>query len=252
MEAKLALSEVNIEARKTETKPQGRLLLSARRIVKALSITTGVLLLIHLFTLWLVSNDTSGSLFVKHMDQLFNFNNEENFPTFFSSSLLLFVALLLLVISQLTKSRAEGRRQWFVLSMIFFFLAFDEAVEIHERLNDITYSFLGKEHQHWSWVAPYSILCAAFGLYFFRFVLQLPTVIRNNFILSGFVYVFAAAGMEFIEGQLMKIYNPATVLPITTTVQELFEMIGLLLFIFGLLKYISMKFETISCTTKMT
>jgi len=250
MEAKLALSEVNLEGRETVAKPQVRLVLSTRRIVKALSVATGVLLLIHLFTLWLVANDTSGSLFVKHMDQLFNFNNEENFPTFFSSSILLFAALLLLIISQLTKSRAEGRHKWFVLSMIFFFLAFDEAVEIHERLNDITYGFLGKDHQHWSWVVPYTILSAALGIYFFRFVMRLPVVIRNNFILSGFVYVFAAAGLEQIEGRLMKIFDPAVILPITTTLQELFEMVGVILFIFGLLTYISMKFETISCVTK--
>ena len=63
--------------------------------------------------------------FVEYV-RLFNLGEEANFPTWFSSVLLLISALLLLAIGVVTKSEGGNGRYWMLLSGIFAFLSLDE------------------------------------------------------------------------------------------------------------------------------
>lgn len=231
-----------------ESKFNLQLILSPSKIILILSLITGLLLILHLCSFWLTATRSAESTYVKWMDLYFNFNHENNFPSYFSTFLLLFSAFLLYFIAKVLPPSDWDKNRWHLLSYIFLFLSLDEAVEIHERIGAYTQRLIKNDFYgilQWMWIVPYTILVVVFGLYFLKFLFRLPSNIRKLFILSGGIYVFAAAGIEAIEGFLNKRADPGIVVPITTTLQELLEMVGIILFIYALLHFISQKFKKV-------
>lgn len=183
------------------------------------------------------------SKLAKNIIRLFDFNLENNVPTWFSVIILAFAALLLFLI-YLNKKTVSDKSAiyWLVLSIIFVFLSIDESVQIHEEVAKILRPSLGKDASsllYWAWVIPYGLFVLIGGAFFLRFVLALPSRTRNLFFISGFMYVTGALGLEFIEGYfyvrygLDHIYNR-----ILYCIEELLEMGGVTLFIYALLQYI--------------
>ena len=64
---------------------------------------------------------------------LFDLNSEKNLPTFYASASLLFCGGLLVLLAVLTWPNREWLF-WAFLAVVFAFLSYDEAVEIHEGL----------------------------------------------------------------------------------------------------------------------
>ncbi|MEO0770208.1 MAG: hypothetical protein AAFY72_12395, partial [Cyanobacteria bacterium J06649_4] len=85
------------------------------------------LLLANLWGFFALPVDSSWSAFL-------DVNGEENLATAFSVFLLLFCALLLWQISRLLR-RDRFFRHWRILSMLFFAMAADEWLLLHERIN---------------------------------------------------------------------------------------------------------------------
>ena len=180
----------------------------------------------------------------KNIIRWFDFNLEDNVPTWFSVLILAFAAVLLFIIyTHKKKNNIKGAHYWLTLGAIFIFLSIDESVQIHEEVARILRPSVKNDMGgllYWAWVIPYSVFAISVAVYFMRFVLSLPKTIRNLFFLSGFIYVFGALILEFPEGYfyekygLNHIYNR-----ILYFVEELCEMGGVTLFIYALLSYMA-------------
>ncbi len=179
---------------------------------------------------------------------------EQNLPTLYSTFLLFAASLLnfFIFFIPVTLSKKSAKWYWFLLGVIFIFLGIDEMLQIHDRLNyfkPLQKLSHGNEFLYYTWVIPYSPAVLVVGLLFIRFVLSLPKVIRNKFLIAAFVYVGGALGFEFPESFVHVNYgmNGVTIAErILYTVEETMEMTGVILFINALLKYIALqkvKFE---------
>lgn len=234
-------SFLSAEATKEENQNQQHGI-SALGLIHLLLRITLVLFFLHLASFLVVSYGNGESEFLRRLDAYFNFNHENNFPSFFSAILLLLAAFLLWFIYKSTAVSDKNRSRWWLLSVIFIFLTLDEAVKIHERLEQVTRLVFTNDaggFLAWTWIIPYTVFALGIALYNYRFVMQLPKPVRSKFIIAGGLYVFAAAGIESIEGYLMKATaEDPVVLMVTTTVQELLEMMAIILFIAGILKYL--------------
>jgi hypothetical protein len=170
----------------------------------------------------------------------FNFDEEANLPSLYSSLALGFCAYLLSLVATI-KKKVKGKyaRQWKALSFIFLYLAVDEMCSIHELLIPI---LRGAMHTsgllYFPWVIPAFFLVIIFLIVFRKFILALPNKTKIQFILAGIVYVFGALGMELIGGYIADNYGYNTVYGIASTIEELLEMFGVVIFINALLNYL--------------
>lgn len=176
--------------------------------------------------------------------RLFNVGTELNLPAFFSSFLLLFAALLLAVVTVLEKKQGASHvAQWTVLSFGFLLMAVDESVSLHEMLVEPTRKLLGDNDLgafYFAWVIPGSVLVLALGLYFLKFLLHLPAKTRLTFLAAAIIYLGGAIGFELIGGRYAELHGTHNLAyNMISTVEESFEMAGVIIFIWALLRYIA-------------
>ncbi|HUQ66765.1 MAG TPA: hypothetical protein VM101_11450 [Flavitalea sp.] len=180
--------------------------------------------------------------FTNSIVYFFDSSLEGNIPTFFSS-LILFIAGALCYLIYNTKSSLKNkymRSCWLMLSMIFMFLTIDESSRIHEQFSKLHLPSDRSGFLRHSWIIPYSVFAIIAGLYFFKFVKSLPARTKIIFLVSGFIYVGAALGFEPLEGHLTLIYKGNNLYDkLLCSIEEMLEMCGMILFIYGLMDYSS-------------
>ncbi len=165
----------------------------------------------------------------------FFLDSEDNIPTYFSGFLLLFSALLLFVKTQEVKQKkGKFTFQWYLLSLIFVYLAADEVLVIHEMLTEPVRNLLHtKGAFYFAWYIPVIPVLVLVGFYFLRFVLSLPRRYKIGYIVSGFLYILGVIGIEIIGSVFGQNYGlgnfPYTLL---AALEEFIEMIGIILFIY--------------------
>ena len=179
--------------------------------------------------------------FVKALIYYFDAAKEQSVPTLFSSLLLFIATLLLTCIFYIRRIRSKETKGWLLLSLVFLFLTVDEATAIHEQFNALRiYIKDDSVYLYYAWVVPYAILVAVFGAVMFRFIFALPVRIRNLMILAGAIFVSAAIGFEIFEGLSTKEDGAGNINDILLTAfEEFFEMIGLIIFIHALFRYMA-------------
>jgi hypothetical protein len=131
-------------------------------------------------------------------------------------------------------------RHWWVITGLFFFLATDEILESHEYLAILIREKFNLSGIFWyAWIIPFSGIIILLTLYFYRFVfLYLPADIRKMFIISGFIYIFGALGMEMLGGYLKsEIGNENMTWIVISCIEEGLEMFGIIYFLYTLLLY---------------
>ena len=209
-----------------------------KKIVRFLLITTIVINLLGLLRniFEYVLNFEYGS----ELLEIFNLNEEQNIPALYSALILLFCGVILYFIS-LNKKNPQDKyyRHWLWLSIIFCYLALDEAISIHENFQ--VRFLLDKENilYHDSWVIVFSILVTIFIFSYRRFLQHLPWATRKMFIISGCIYVFGCMGMEVVGSFTQEFYGKASMVhAMATTIEEFLEMIGIVVFINTLLSYL--------------
>ena len=181
---------------------------------------------------------------------IFSVDSEQSFPTLFSVLMLQVCSFLLAVIAYFTKLQ-KGRflRHWQVLSLIFLYLSFDEALSLHERAINPIRSILGlgKGFLYYAWVIPAIILIAFFLIFYYRFIISLPNKIRTLFLISGSVFLSGSLLMEMISGHFA---NPTTSTNIAFSLivacEEFLEMLGITIFIYALLSCLKMQLVNIN------
>jgi hypothetical protein len=182
---------------------------------------------------------------------LFYLDAEQNIPTFFSSCLLLFSALILTVITILEKRRSPDTRvmYWGILSFGFLLMAIDEFVGLHERLISPMRKLLSDDKLgifYFAWVIPAIILVIGSAFFFWRFLFQLPRKTRRIFFGSATIYLLGCIGCEMIGGYYSELYGQQNLTySLIATVEESLEMMGVIIFIWGLLTYVADNYQEI-------
>jgi len=201
-----------------------------------------ILTVITLHLMLMVSWFGFGHDYLKGLGPMFNLNGESNIPTFFSALQLFFAAILLGVCAARHKS-IQGKyfKHWAGLSVIFVYLAFDEAALIHENIFSMTRYILGVGGLlYYAWVIPFGVFALIVLLTYSRFLLSLPGRTGLIFFLSGAVFVTGAIGVELFEGRIDEAggFENFEYLALVT-VEEILEITGIYAFIYGLLGYLT-------------
>lgn len=178
---------------------------------------------------------------VLSIDRVIDVNFEGNLPTWYSSALLLLAALLLMACGQTEKKRGSPHvRYWTILAAIFVFLSADETAQFHDKSIRPLRHLLGAGGIfYFTWVIPGIIFTAVVGLWSLKFLASLDRKTRNSFILAGFVYISGSLVMEMVDGIWASRHGMNFFYFILTDLEEVLEMVGVLVFIRALLKFLS-------------
>lgn len=187
---------------------------------------------------------------LKVVDKLDLDGESNNLPNWYQSSTLLLSSFLLAVIALVKKAEQDiNVRYWAILSLAFLYLSLDELVSIHEQL---TMPFRAVFDLHGifflSWVIPAAVITGIFGLIYLKFLWRLPVHFRWLFIVAGTIYVTGAVGIEMLDGKYLELHESQIIdvaagqiafnYALMTAVEELFEMVGIAIFIYALLSYL--------------
>jgi hypothetical protein len=188
---------------------------------------------------------------VEKVVMLVDFNQEANIPAFFSSLILLLSSILLFAIHIFKKNTNEKHLPWLILAAIFCFLALDEAVAIHELMMGPVRDNLNTSGIfHYAWVIPYGLALLVFLVLYVPFLVSLPRTTMILFVISGFIFVLGALGFEMLGGRHIQMYGHDMTYSFYYTLEETLEMVGISLFIFTLLRYISLEHGAVSLLFK--
>lgn len=182
---------------------------------------------------------------------LFFVDREQNFPTMYSALLLVLGAILIFVVAFIRRGQPKSFfPHWFGLGIGFSIMACDEYIMFHEKLSQPTDMILGDHHisMFWySWVIPGMILVVILGLIYIRFIGHLPRRTRWLFLTAGFLYLFGVIILEMVGGYVIDVFGEfGKQYIITTTLEESFEFLGTIVFIYGLLDYLKQMVGSIS------
>jgi len=205
--------------------------LSPKRVLTFLVTVSLLLVAASLFGQYLRYFHGRGSAF--GFIENFDVESEANFPTYYSTMLLVVAALLLSLIAWIQRMAGDPMaRRWSLLALIFFVLSLDETIGFHE--------LIGKRLPYfYYWTIPAATAVVVVGLYFLPFLWKLPGPHRSRFVGAGAVYVGGALGVEVVEAAIASQTGDETwTYVLVATAQEFMEMLGISIFIWALLKYI--------------
>jgi hypothetical protein len=172
---------------------------------------------------------------------------------------LLLCSVLLAAIAAAKKRDSDPYTlHWSVLSIIFLFLSMDEVARIHETvlpgLGVALANFVGfapEGFPYYSWVVPGAILVLVVLLAYLRFLARLPKKTLLLFLVAGVLFMGGALGVEVLDAREAFLYETGArngeditgavrvwdlVLVLS---EEGLEMLGVVVFIYALLSYIS-------------
>jgi len=170
----------------------------------------------------------------------FDLNRELSLPSVYSSAAILLCAGLLAWTAARERARSRPFVGWAGMSAVFAFLAADELLALHEKLNDPLRAALQTSGGvlHYAWVIPYLVLAVGFAAVYLPFLLRLPTRTRKLFVISGIAFAGGAVGCELIGNFIMKDAPPFSVLMgVEILCEEMLEMSGIALFAYAIADY---------------
>ncbi len=207
-----------------------------------------MLLIIGLACISLVTN-----LVFLHVDQgavayytkaLLSVDEENNIPSLCSALALLLSALVLVAV--FVCYRHDNRRSSaFVifLAAVFVYLALDEALSLHERLNPVTRQLVPQsEALFTAWVVPGIAFVAVIFFASLQFLRRLDAPTRNLTVISGAIFVAGAIGVETVAWMHLRDGDPDTFYVVCSAIEEFLEMSGVALFIFVMLRHLETDF----------
>jgi hypothetical protein len=176
------------------------------------------------------------------LKMIFNLDGETNVPSSYSALVILFCSVLMAIIAQTQKLAGnQNFRSWIGLSVVFAYLSIDEFMSIHELLIEPLRNALNTRGVlYYAWVIAGAAFVLIFLILFGKFIFTLPVKTRNLFFLAGTIYVMGALGCELVSGYYADYYNSTDIIfVLMTTVEEVLEMLGMIIFTYALLSYIS-------------
>ncbi len=163
---------------------------------------------------------------------LFDLDEEQNVPSWFSGAQLLFAATLAFALAVAHRRRVPAESKWWSgLATVLVFLSLDEIAGLHETVNSLIVM---------SWAIPFGIVALVVALSFIPFVHRLPAPTRNGIVLSGALYFAGAIVVELItsfyfDQDTKRQFRYA----LLTLLEEGLELFGVWILIRTLLAYMS-------------
>lgn len=210
-------------------------------VLKQLALVIAILGLLHLAAtpIYIYGPSADAGIHVKAA-RFFMLQNEKSLPTWFSTVLIAFNAILLWLNATAARQRTSGAIPWLALAVIFAFLSMDEMLVLHERVG----TALGRHFRlggwlNFPWIIAGSIFSAVVAVAFTGFLRRLPRRTARLFILSGAVYVGGALGVEGIESVTTGTIGFGLLYHLEVLVEEVMEMFGQALFAYALLDHLA-------------
>ncbi len=174
--------------------------------------------------------------------RMINMDREMNLPTWYEAALLGASGSLLGIIAQ-RKQELKDRfsRDWKLLSRIFYFMAIDEIVGIHELfiLPDLADDLQLPWFLHSTWVIPGMVVVGLFIRRFWRFGKHLDPTDRKWLIGSLALFLCGVMGMEMVGSTYAQWQHQQSLgYAMLATLEEVIEIAGMIGFIYGLLNYL--------------
>ncbi|WP_424348214.1 hypothetical protein [Kocuria sp. CH-021] len=130
----------------------------------------------------------------------------------------------------------DYRKSWTSVAVLGVYFSIDEAVMLHERLNDIFADFgQSLPIATYAWIIPGAIIALGVAGLLLRMVMSLPHVSRNAFLAGGTVFVFGSVGLDGLGGFLFFQDGYNGIFVVLATVEEACEMTGVALCIAAML-----------------
>jgi hypothetical protein len=184
--------------------------------------------------------------------RLFRVSEEGNVPTLFSAFALGATAVAAYAIAQTPQTSEQDSRVWRLVSIIFGFMAIDEAVQLHEMLNLVGQAegsngiFLNVG------VFPYLMLAVTLAVTMLPFWWRQEQEVRFNMFLGGCIYTLAATVPEMPENFFLSegVARTDLRMGVLYAIEELGEMLGVAVILRSfLLCYVSRSTSPIFCWT---
>jgi hypothetical protein len=186
--------------------------------------------------------------------ELFDLDLEANIPSLYSAFAILVCSLLFFVIALYKREHLNYEKLcWLGLGFIFFFLASDEAFQIHEQIGDITENYVkATGFLYFPWVVPYVLVMIVLILLYLKFLLGLPKKTTILFMVSAIVYLTGAIVFDMLGGREAELHDYDSIAYyVLYTVEEFLEMTGIVILMFTQLAYIERQFGYIGITLQI-
>lgn len=172
------------------------------------------------------------------LGRLLHLDGERNAPALFSTALFLLAALAFALWARAGIGARPGRRMWWLLAVLFVFLAIDEYFSLHERLSAPMRALFDLHGTvlHYAWIVPYGFGVAALTVLFLPVYLRLPRAIQLRFALAAALFLAGVFGMQLVGAVILAVHGDDSArYAIAAVVEEALEMAGLVLLIDTLL-----------------
>lgn len=192
-----------------------------RRLLLMLVALHAVLTAFSLFSPLLTGQPRGQSEFSVYFDVSY----EGNFPTWWSVAQLSAAATALIFAAVLSRSqRAGGTAAWWVLAGLVLLLGLNEGTAVYERMDRIASQFISVDDFTFLWLVvgiPAGALLLITAAVSAR---SLPEECTKLVILGFALLIFAAVGLEFVVGELIRLAVPTGV---TAVIYHLAEFLAL-------------------------
>ncbi len=139
--------------------------------------------------------------------------------------------LLFLIAKIKNKNNETHILHWYGLALGFCILSMDEVVGIHETFNTLT---------EVAWTGPATGLAFFLLLIYWKFLIDLPVYARKQFLIAGVIYLSGGLLVEHLADYYVEVYEMDNFgYSLLTAFEETLEMVGVVLFINALLKYLA-------------
>lgn len=189
---------------------------------------------------WVSGSANSGA--ISFVANRFNHDVEVSIPTIYNYFLLVSnFGLLTLIYVTIRSNKESGARFWLILAVVFFLMGYDEAASVHERLIGPMASVLPQSpFLTFAWTpvgAAVALAAVAFSFWLRRYVA--PEVVRLM-VVAGAIYLSGALGFETLGGWIDFYHGRSSNYYFVAIIEESFEMLGMVVFGYGLLRQISL------------
>lgn len=215
------------------------------RVVRILLATIAVLLVADVAVL--VLRHGFGHPYVHGLAWRFDFDNEGNVPTLFSSLVLFGSSIVTAAIAVVARREGAPDWRWWGLAAGFFYLGFDEGAQLHELVTGrIRPQVLAGTTVAYV-VAATALLALAVILFSYgRFFRHLPGPVRDRCLVAAVLYLASVAGLEVVG---WKVWDTSGIdsLPfsVLATIEETGEMLAGVLFLRAFMNHLASRTDRI-------
>jgi hypothetical protein len=230
-----------------ESVPVPEVVVPIRRAVIVLASIAAALVVIHVITRLVLWSGVYVPQPIALLLERFNVDQETAVPTWFSSLLLLGIAVVAFVLARTDRAEGSTRyRWWYAAAGVMLALAIDEAAAVHEVTFDVMQRWFGIASGPllFAWVIPAGIAAIVVIGVFLRFFLGLPGEIRLTAGIGTAVFLAGALGMQMVKGALIYDLTPndsggSLPIDLLSGLEEALELAGAILVLRALLLHLA-------------